>query len=110
MKFPFLKQPDMMECGATCLRMICKYYGKSFGCKTAQQVCQASQNGISMMSLLDAAEYWGFRTVCGRLSLEKLVAQRPFPCILHWNQEHFVVLYDVKKKKWEECLLCCRPG
>lgn len=89
----------MMECGSACLRMICKYYGKNLGGKTAQQICKASQNGITMMSLSDAAEYWGFRTVCGRLSLEKLVAQRPFPCILHWNQEHFVVLYDVKQKK-----------
>lgn len=47
----------------------------------------------------DAAEALGFRTICGRMTLEKVVEQRPFPCILYWNQEHFVILYDVKTKR-----------
>lgn len=98
-RFPFIKQPDSMECGATCLRMICQYYGKSYSAETAQQICVVTRKGVSLLSMCDAAEYWGFRTVCGRIALDKMVAQRPFPCILHWNQEHFVVLYDVKKKR-----------
>lgn len=98
-KFPFIKQPDSMECGATCLRMICQYYGKNYSAETAQQICVVTRKGVSLLSMSDAAEYWGFRTVCGRISLEKMVSQRPFPCILHWNQDHFVVLYDVKKKR-----------
>ena len=52
-----------------------------------------------MLGIADAAEYIGFRTICGRMTLGKMVEQRPFPCILHWNQDHFVVLYDVKKKQ-----------
>lgn len=88
-----------MECGATCLRMICQYYGKNYSAETAQQICVVTRKGVSLLSMSDAAEYWGFRTVCGRISLEKMVSQRPFPCILHWNQDHFVVLYDVKKKR-----------
>lgn len=98
-KFPFIKQPDSMECGATCLRMICQYYGKNYSAETAQQICVVTRKGVSLLSMSDAAEYWGFRTVCGRISLEKMVSQRPFPCILHWNQDHFVVLYDVKKRR-----------
>ena len=98
-RFPFIKQPDSMECGATCLRMSCQYYGKSYSAETAQQICVVTRKGVSLLSMCDAAEYWGFRTVCGRIALDKMVAQRPFPCILHWNQEHFVVLYDVKKKR-----------
>lgn len=97
--FPHIKQPDAMECGATCLRMICKYYGKEYSAETMQELCVVTCEGVSLLSMSDAAEYLGFRTVCGRLTLEKLVAQRPFPCILHWNQEHFVVLYDVKTKR-----------
>lgn len=98
-RFPHLKQPDGMECGATCLRMIAKYYGKEYSAETMQQLCVVTREGVSMLSMSDAAEYLGFRTVCGRISLEKIVSQRPFPCILHWNQEHFVVLYDIKTRR-----------
>lgn len=99
MKFPHLKQPDTMECGATCLRMIAQFYGKEYSAETMQQLCLVTRGGVSLLGISDAAEYIGLRTVCGRISLEKLISQRPFPCILHWNQEHFVVLYDVKTKR-----------
>ena len=97
--FPHIQQPDAMECGATCLRMIAKYYGKEYSAETMQELCLVTREGVSLLSMSDAAEYLGFRTVCGRITLEKVVEQRPFPCILHWNQEHFVVLYDVKTKR-----------
>lgn len=96
--FPHISQPDTMECGATCLRMITKYYGKTYSAVTMQHICHVTREGVSMLSLSEAAESLGFRTVCGRITLEKVIEQRPFPCILHWNQEHFVVLYDVKQK------------
>lgn len=97
--FPHFKQPDAMDCGDTCLRMIAKYYGKEYSAKIMQKLCRVTHDGVSFLGINDAAEYLGFRTVCGRLSLDKLVSQRPFPCILHWNQEHFVVLYDVKIRR-----------
>ena len=97
--FPHIKQPDSMECGSTCLRMIAKYYGKEYSAETMQELCLVTREGVSLLGISDAAEYLGFRTVCGRITLEKVVEQRPFPCILHWNQEHFVVLYDVKTKR-----------
>lgn len=99
MKFSYLKQPDSMECGATCLRMITQFYGKEYSAETMQQLCLVTREGVSMLGISDAAEYLGLRTVCGRITLEKVVEQRPFPCILHWNQDHFVVLYDVKTKR-----------
>lgn len=98
-KFPHIEQPDTMECGATCLRMIARYYGKEYGAETMQQLCVVTREGVSLLGMTDAAEYLGLRTVCGRITLDKLVEQRPFPCILHWNQEHFVVLYEVKTKR-----------
>lgn len=97
--FYHIKQPDSMECGATCLRMIAQYYGKKYTAETMQKLCLVTREGVSLLSMSDAAEYLGFRTACGRMTLEKVVEQRPFPCILHWNQEHFVVLYDVKTKR-----------
>lgn len=97
-QFPHIQQPDSMECGATCLRMITKYYGKEYSAETMQQLCLVTREGVSLLGVSDAAEYLGFRTVCGRITLEKVVEQRPFPCILHWNQAHFVVLYDIKEK------------
>ena len=98
-KFPHIKQPDSMECGATCLRMIAKFHGKEYSAETMQKLCVVSREGVSLLGMVDAAEYIGFRTICGRMTLGKMVDQRPFPCILHWNQDHFVVLYDAKKKR-----------
>lgn len=109
--FPHIQQPDTMECGATCLRMIAKYYGKEYSAETMQRLCLVTREGVSMLSISDAAEYIGFRTLYGRITLEKVVEQRPFPCILHWNQEHFVVLYDVKtKRNGERMFYIADPG
>lgn len=109
--FPHIKQPDGMECGATCLRMIAKYYGKEYSAETMQRLCVVTREGVSMLSISDAAEYLGFRTVCGRITLEKMVEQRPFPCILHWNQDHFVILYDVKTRRNGKRIFCVAdPG
>lgn len=88
-----------MECGTTCLRMICKYYGKDYSAETMQRLCMVTRDGVSLLGISETAEYLGLRTVCGRTTQKKLIEQRPFPCILHWNQDHFVVLYDVKKNQ-----------
>lgn len=109
--FPHIQQPDAMECGATCLRMIAKYYGKEYTAETMQQLCLVTREGVSLLSVSDAAEYLGFRTVCGRISLDKVIEQKPFPCILHWNQEHFVVLYNMKtKRNGEHIFYIADPG
>lgn len=97
-RFPHLRQPDSMECGATCLRIIALHYGKTYSAERMRQLCDISHNGVSMLCMRHAAEEMGFSTVCGKMTVENLIAQRPFPCILHWNQNHFVVLYDVKKR------------
>lgn len=98
-KFTHIRQPDAMECGATCLRMITKYYGKEYSAETMQQLCIVTRKGVTIQGINDAAEYLGFRTICGRMTLERVISQRPFPCILYWNQEHFVVLYDIKTQR-----------
>lgn len=98
-RFHHIKQPDAMECGATCLRMIAHHHGKMYSAEAMRQLCAVGHNGVSMLSLNEAALKIGFKTVCGRMSVEKLVEQHPFPCILHWNQDHFVVLYRIEKNR-----------
>lgn len=98
-RFHHIKQPDAMECGATCLRMIARHYGKMYSAEAMRRICTVGHNGVSMLSLNEAAVKIGFRTVCGRMTVENLVEQHPFPCILHWNQEHFVVLHRVERDR-----------
>ena len=98
-RFHHIKQPDAMECGATCLRMIARHYGKMYSAEAMRQLCAIGHNGVSMQSLNEAAIKIGFRTICGRMTMDKMVEQHPFPCILHWNQEHFVVLYNVERNR-----------
>ncbi|HQI46402.1 MAG TPA: cysteine peptidase family C39 domain-containing protein [Bacteroidales bacterium] len=98
MKFPSFLQPDAMDCGATCLRMIAKFYGKDYTLETLREKCYTTREGVSLLSISETAEQIGFKTVGGKLTFEKLVKEAPLPCIIHWNQEHFVVVYKVKEK------------
>ncbi len=92
------RQYDSMDCGPTCLRMITKYYGKSYSLQTLRDKCHISREGVSMLGISDAAESIGFRTTGVKLTWDQLREEVPLPCIIHWNQEHFVVVYSVDKK------------
>lgn len=108
MSFPHIKQPDSMECGATCLRMIAKFHGKEYSAETMQNLCVVTREGVSMLGIADAAEYIGFRTICGRMTLGKMVEQRPFPCILHWNQDHLSYYMTLKRNRMGNLFLYSR--
>jgi ATP-binding cassette subfamily B protein len=99
MRFPFFKQLDAMDCGPSCLRMIAKHYGKSYSVQHLREKSCILRTGVNLMGLSEAAESIGFRTTAVRTSIKKLKEQAKLPCILHWNQEHFVVLYKITKKK-----------
>ncbi|AND18826.1 peptidase domain-containing ABC transporter [Phocaeicola dorei] len=96
--FPFYKQHDSMQCGITCLQMICKYYGKEYSLESLSRYCFATTEGVSMLGISEAANKLGLHTICGRVTMEQL-PQAPLPCILHWSQNHFVILYKIKNKK-----------
>ncbi|WP_160716397.1 peptidase domain-containing ABC transporter [Chitinophaga solisilvae] len=98
-RFPHYKQIDLMDCGATCLRIIFKYYGQLVSIHKIRKLCQTTKNGVNLLGLSEAAEKLGFRTYGARLSLEQL-NQIELPCILHWNQKHFVVLYRIRKGRY----------
>lgn len=108
--FPYYQQLDSMDCGPSCLRMIAKYYGRSYSLQNLREKCYITRQGVSMLGISDAAEELGFRSQGVRISLEQLVEDVPLPCILHWNQNHFVVLYAIKKKKKETVFHISDPG
>ncbi len=95
-KFHFYKQPDQMDCGPTCLRMIAKHYGKNFSLQRLREISGINREGVSLLGISEAAEKIGFRTMGSRLTIDQL-AELELPAILHWNQNHFVVLYKIKK-------------
>lgn len=97
--FPNYRQLDAMDCGPTCLRMIARYYGRSYPVQYLREKSFITRLGVSMLGISDAAEAIGFRTNGVKITFEQLVAERPLPCILHWNQNHFVVCYGIKKKR-----------
>lgn len=97
-KFPFYQQLDAMDCGPTCLRMIAKHYGKHYSLETLRQKCFIGREGVSLLGISTAAEGIGFRTVGVHISFQQL-CEAPLPCIVHWKQNHFVVVYDIKRPK-----------
>ena len=94
--FPHFVQLDAMDCGPTCLRMIAKHYGRNYSLQYLREKSFITREGVSMLGISDAAETIGFRTSGVRISLDQLKNDVPLPCILHWNQNHFVVLYKVR--------------
>ena len=87
-----------MQCGVACLKMVCMHYGREVSMERLSQICHVTSEGVSLLGISEAANDMGLRSVCVRTTLEN-VLQAPLPCILHWNQNHFVVLYKVGKGK-----------
>ncbi|MDD5569532.1 MAG: peptidase domain-containing ABC transporter [Bacteroidales bacterium] len=95
--FPFYTQLDSMDCGPSCLRMIAKHYGKTYTLQNLRDKSFITREGVSLLGISDAAEAIGFRTMGVKISFEKLAKEAPLPCIVHWNQNHFVVVYKIHK-------------
>lgn len=96
--FPWIPQHDSMQCGVACLQMLCKHYGRDYSSNFLSHYCFATTEGVSMLGISQAADTIGFHSVSARVSVAE-ISKAPLPCILHWNQNHFVVLYNVKKGK-----------
>jgi ATP-binding cassette, subfamily B, bacterial len=95
--FPFYQQLDAMDCGPSCLRMVAAFYGKSFSLQTLREKSYLSRQGVSMLGISEAAESIGFRTMGVRISFKQLVEDANLPCIVHWKQKHFIVVYKIQK-------------
>ena len=88
-----------MDCGPSCLAMIAKHYGRQTDKEQLRKICSLSKDGVSLLGISKAAETIGFKTIGGRLTFKTLTYEIPLPCILHWNQNHFIVVYKIKKQK-----------
>ena len=100
-----------MDCGASCLAMIAMHYGLHLDRDRLRELCCLDKNGVSLLGISKAAEAIGFKTLGGRLSFEMLSEEAPMPCIVHWNQNHFVVVYKIKKhKKGKYVVYVADPG
>lgn len=98
-KFKFYKQLDAMDCGPTCLRMIAKHYGVDVSLNKLKKLSETTREGSNLQAIAYAAEKLGFRTLGVKINYKLLANEVPLPCIVHWNQEHFVVVYKIKKGK-----------
>lgn len=96
-KFPHYMQPDAMDCGPTCLRIVAKHFGRHYNLETLRNLTWKTREGVSLLTISDAAEKIGFRTQGVRITSENL-HEIPLPAIIHWNQNHFVVLHKIKKR------------
>lgn len=99
MSFPHYLQTDDMDCGSTSLRIIAKYYGKEYSAEMLRRNCHITRNGVSMLGISEAAEHIGFKTLGVKITFKQLAEDAKLPCILHWNQNHFVVCYKIKKRR-----------
>ncbi len=98
-RIPVYIQHDANDCGPTCLRIISKYYGKFFSLESLREKCFISHSGVSLLGISEAAESIGFRSRGLQLSFDQLIGDVTFPCIVHWKQEHFVVLYRITRDR-----------
>jgi ATP-binding cassette subfamily B protein len=96
-KFPFYKQPDGKDCGPTCLRIIAKHYNKSIPLPQIRTLAETTREGSGLLGLSNAAEALGFRTLGVKINFNTLLADAPLPCIVHWNKNHYVVVYNIDK-------------
>ena len=111
MSFAIKRQRDAMDCGPSCLAMIAKHYGQQADKEQLRKICSLGKDGVSLLGISKAAENLGFKTIGGRLSFEMLYQEDPMPCIIHWNQNHFVVVYKIKKhNKGKYTVYVADPG
>ena len=96
-KFPFYRQLDQIDCGPTCLRMIAKYHGKDHSIEELRQKANITKEGVSFGGLAEAAESIRFNTLAVSLNWETLQKEVPLPCIAHWRERHFVVIFEIRK-------------
>lgn len=109
-KFTHYHQHDAMDCGPTCLRMVAKHHGKSFSIQKLRDNSYLSREGVSLFGISKAAESIGFRTIAVKTSFEQLQEEAPLPAIMHWNQNHFVVVYDIQERRGKMVVKIADPA
>lgn len=94
--FPYIRQHDNMQCGAACIGMICRHYGSKISLSDISSICSATNEGVSLLGMANSAKTIGFDALPCKVKIGSLL-NYDSPCIIHWNHNHFVVLYKIKK-------------
>jgi len=97
-RYPFFEQQSASDCGAACLVMVSRYWGKRFSVNRLREIANVDRNGASLRGLAAAAESMGFTTRPVKASLNKL-AEQSLPAIVHWEGRHYIVVYEVKRDR-----------
>jgi HlyB family type I secretion system ABC transporter len=97
-RYPFYAQQSAADCGSACLVMIGKYWGKNFSVNRLRDMTNVSRNGASLRAIATVAEYLGFATRPVKATFDKL-AEQSLPAIAHWEGNHFIVVYEINKKR-----------
>lgn len=100
MKLRFTRQFDQMDCGPACIRMVAYHYGKDYPLSYLRTLSHLTREGVSVAGIRDALNQIGADSASFEMTLEQLCEKCPLPAILHWEQNHFVVLYNIKQSKW----------
>ena len=87
-----------MDCGATCLRMIARYFGRFYSLEYLRDLTYMGKQGVSLLGISDAAEHIGMQSLAVKTTYDRLAQDIPLPCIAHWNQDHFVVVHKANQK------------
>ncbi len=99
MTYPFVRQYDAMDCGPACISMVALWHGKRISLETIRKRSWITREGVSLLGLKSAAESMGFTAAGVKIPFRKLQGGSPLPCIVHWQQNHFIVVNSVSEKK-----------
>ncbi|MDR0505276.1 MAG: peptidase domain-containing ABC transporter [Dysgonamonadaceae bacterium] len=97
--FPHEYQMDAKDCGPACLKIIAKYYGKYYSLQYLRDLCGITREGVSFLDISYAAEKIGLRSLSVKVTLDELLHKVLLPCVIHWNNDHFIVVYKTTKNK-----------
>lgn len=109
-KFIFFKQLESADCGATCLKMIAQFYNRKIDIRYLRDIAYTNKNGVTLSSLINAADTIGFETLPAQINFDQLCNQVPLPAILHWKNTHYVVAYKSEKKKNKQFIHIADPA
>lgn len=100
MNYPFVRQYDAMDCGPACIAMVARWHGKRISLETIRKRAYITREGVSFLGMKSAAESMGFVVAGVKIPFEELAAKAPLPCIVHWEQNHFIVVNKIGKSVW----------
>ncbi|MEM1220922.1 MAG: cysteine peptidase family C39 domain-containing protein, partial [Bacteroidota bacterium] len=97
--FPIYLQHDASDCGATCLRMVARHYGRFYSLEFLRSITHLRKEGVTLLEISDAAEHIGFRTLAARSTFDQLQQDVPLPVVVHWQENHYLVVFKITKKE-----------